>query len=82
LGEDRSLVPWKHLAENLKESNRGQAEHIGSKLRQVHCFIAPRTDWNQPLFHLTPDEVEFLARMEHHRFWSSASPPGRALMAS
>ncbi|MEA2602821.1 MAG: hypothetical protein QOF89_3813 [Acidobacteriota bacterium] len=29
---DRSLVPWKHLAENLKESNRSQAEHIGSKL--------------------------------------------------
>jgi hypothetical protein len=66
--KDRSLVPWKHLAEDLKESNRSQAEHIGSKLRQVHCFIAPRTDWDQPLFQLTPEEVEVMARMEHERF--------------
>jgi TrkA-N domain len=65
---NRSLVPWKHLAENLKESNRSQAEHIGSKLRQVHCFIAPRTDWDQPLFQFTPEEVETMARMEHQRY--------------
>ena len=65
---NRALVPWKHLAEDLKESNRNQAEHIGSKLRQVHCFIAPRTNWDQPLFQFTPDEVESLARMEHQRF--------------
>jgi hypothetical protein len=63
-----SMAPWDQLAEDLRESNRRQAEHIGTKLRQVGCFIAPRTDWDEPLLQLTPEEIEVLARMEHQRF--------------
>ncbi|HEV8582570.1 MAG TPA: NAD-binding protein [Thermoanaerobaculia bacterium] len=63
-----SMAPWERLAEDFKESNRRQAEHIGSKLQQVLCFIAPRTDWDEPLFQFTPDEIETLANIEHQRF--------------
>jgi TrkA-N domain/RyR domain len=63
-----SMAPWDELAEDLKESNRHQAEHIGAKLREVGCFVAPRTDWDEPLFQFTPDEIETLARIEHQRF--------------
>ncbi|HYN19642.1 MAG TPA: NAD-binding protein [Thermoanaerobaculia bacterium] len=63
-----SMAPWDKLGESLKESNRRQAEHIGTKLRQVQASIAPRTDWDEPLFQFTPEEVESLARSEHQRF--------------
>lgn len=63
-----SMAPWDSLADDLKESNRRQAEHIGSKLRQVHCFIAPRTDWDEPLLQFRPGEIEALAMAEHQRF--------------
>jgi len=63
-----SMEPWDKLADDLQESNRRQAEHIGSKLRQVDAFIAPRTDWDEPLFQFTPEEIESLARSEHQRF--------------
>ncbi len=65
---DPSIRRWSHLREDRKESNRRQAEHIGSKLREVDCFIAPRTDWDQPLFRFKPGEVEILARLEHQRY--------------
>ncbi len=65
---DPSIRRWRHLSEDLREANRRQAEHIGSKLREVHCFIAPRTDWDQPLFQFEPEEVEILARLEHQRY--------------
>jgi hypothetical protein len=63
-----SIVAWDRLTEDLRESNRRQAENIGSKLRQAQCFIAPRTDWDEPLFQFTREEVESLARSEHQRF--------------
>lgn len=71
-----SMVPWDDLAEDLKESNRRQAEHIGSKLRQVGCFIAPRADWDEPLLQLTPEEVETLAESEHRRFLAERASQG------
>lgn len=63
-----SMAPWEELAEDLRESNRRQAEHIGSKLHQAGCVITPRLDWDEPLFSFTPEEVEALARSEHRRF--------------
>jgi hypothetical protein len=71
-----SLASWESLAENLRESNRRQAEHIGSKLHQAGCVITPRTDWDEPLFSFTPDEVEALARIEHRRFAEEREQPG------
>jgi voltage-gated potassium channel Kch len=65
-----ALVPWEKLPEELKESNRSQAAHIGMKLQAIGCDIAPLTDWEAALFHFEPEEVEQMARMEHER-WSA-----------
>lgn len=69
------VVPWEELPQDKKESNRSQADHIGEKLRKVKCNLAPRTDWDGPIFgfyeegHDSSDnEVEVLAIMEHERW--------------
>ncbi len=62
------MAAWNLLSEDLRESNRRQAEHIGSKLQRAGCTITPRTDWDEPLFQFTSEEVEALARTEHERF--------------
>ena len=63
-----SMVPWEELPESLKESNRGQAEHIRVKLEAIGCDIAITTDWDTPLFQFSSEEVELLAKMEHERW--------------
>jgi hypothetical protein len=64
------LVPWDELPENLKESNRRQADDIGKKLKAVHCDLEPLTNWDAELFEFAPEEIEILAGMEHQR-WST-----------
>jgi TrkA family protein/RyR domain-containing protein len=71
-----SIAPWGGLAEDLKESYRRQAEHIGSKLRKVRCVIAPRTDWDEVLFRFTEEEVEILAIVEHNRWLAESTAAG------
>lgn len=71
-----SMAAWNLLSEDLRESNRRQAEHIGSKLQRAGCTIAPRTDWDEPLFQFTPEEVEALARSEHERFVAERESQG------
>jgi voltage-gated potassium channel Kch len=63
-----AMLPWDELPENLKESNRWQADHIGVKLRAVGCGLAPLTDWDAESFEFTPEEVEQMARLEHERW--------------
>jgi len=78
-----SMLPWNELPENLKESNRSQAGHIGKKLRAIGCGLAPLVDWDADLFSFTKDEIELMARMEHDRWvderkasgWTYSSGP-------
>ena len=63
-----SMVPWEQLPEGLKESNRDQAAHIGTKLAAIGKAIAPLTDWDAGEVVFAPDEVELMAKMEHERF--------------
>ena len=63
------LVPWDSLPESVKESNRRQVDHIGTKLKAVGYGIAPLTDWDAASFEFTPQEVQLMAQMEHER-WS------------
>ena len=63
-----SLVPWKELPENLRESNRNQAEHIRFKLEAIGCGVAITNDWDAQLEVFSPSEVETMAKMEHIRF--------------
>lgn len=60
-------VPWADLTEELRHTNRAQAEDIGRKLRMVGLALVPRTSAN-PSFGLTDDQVEFLAALEHERW--------------
>ena len=63
-----SIVPWEQLPDSLKESNRRQAAHIGTKLAAIGRGIGPLTDWDADKTTFTPDEVELLAEMEHDRW--------------
>jgi len=78
-----SMVEWNDLPEDLKDSNRHQADHIEAKLKTINCSIQPLTDWEAASFEFSPEEVEFLAEMEHERWceerllkgWSYAPGP-------
>jgi hypothetical protein len=65
---NEAAVPWEELAEHFRESNRAQAAHIGDKLADVGCDLAPLTDWEAELFEFDVDEVEALAQTEHERW--------------
>ena len=62
---DPSLLPWDHLDEDLKDSNRQQADHIAVKLR-AFGFTVVKGSGPAPEF--TAEEVECLAKMEHARW--------------
>jgi hypothetical protein len=66
--DNPALVSWERLPEDIKESNRKQADHIGLKLQSIGCDIAPLTEWNAQSFVFSPEEVEKMARLEHERW--------------
>jgi voltage-gated potassium channel Kch len=63
-----SVVPWDYLSDNLKESNRNQAEHITVKLRQFGYDFVMTSDWDLPPLQFSPGEIEEMAKIEHTRF--------------
>jgi len=63
-----ALAPWDQLSDDLKESNRAQAAHVGIKLAAVGCELSPLTAWDAEHFTFVPSELEKLAQMEHERF--------------
>ena len=71
-----SMVSWDELPEDLKESNRKQADSIIEKLQAIQCDIELLTDWDEELFKFTPEEVEKLAIMEHNRFVTERTDQG------
>jgi hypothetical protein len=66
--QDLPMAEWDELQENLKESNRQQADHIYRKLRQVGCTMHKVTDRTIALMKFTEDEIEAMAEMEHARW--------------
>jgi len=65
---DPSMSDWEGLREDLKESNRQQADHIGQKLRRIGCTVVSVHDKPIELIHFTDEEVETLSEMEHGRW--------------
>lgn len=63
-----ALQPWERLREDLKESNRQQVDQIAAKLKAVGCEMVPATGRGPAKFEFTPEELEFLSRMEHRRW--------------
>jgi hypothetical protein len=64
---DRSVAAWGMLDEDLRESNRQQADHIAIKLRSIGAEMVSKSEPGPP-FEFTPGEIELLARMEHARW--------------
>jgi hypothetical protein len=62
------MQPWEFLAENLKESNRRQADHIAVKLRAIGCEVSRPEPKRSVVTGFKPEEIELLARMEHQRW--------------
>lgn len=71
-----SMLPWETLPEQLKESNRCQADRIGSKLKSIGCRIAPITDWEAASFQFTSEEIEWMAQMEHESWMTQLISEG------
>ena len=64
-----SMVRWESLPASLKESNRDQAAHIGTKLAVIGWGIAPLTDWDaDKTVTFSAPQVEMLSEMEHQRW--------------
>jgi hypothetical protein len=70
------LVPWEELSEDIKESNRRQADDIGKKLKKIHCDAKPLTDWDAEMFEFTSEEIDVLAQMEHERWLNERRQQG------
>ncbi len=81
--DDPGMQPWERLREDLKESNRQQADQIPEKLKVIGCSIRPAGSGETGVREFTPEEVELLAKMEHNRWmankmaagWTYAPPP-------
>lgn len=67
-GSDPALNDWSRLQEDLRESNRQQADHAAIKLRAIGCEILGASDSWEAVRVFTPAEIELLAGMEHARW--------------
>lgn len=63
-----TMQPWATLAPMYKDSNRQQADHIAIKLRMIGCHAASLDRGGEPVDGFTPEEIEYMARMEHARW--------------
>lgn len=68
MGEDnRANVPWENLDDDLKDSNKEQAEDIKAKLEEIDCWFRPKGTKNEQ-FKFSREEILFLAEKEHKRW--------------
>lgn len=74
--DDPAMQPWENLTEDLRESNRQQANQIPEKLRAVGYGIRPAAGGGPAGLELTPAELEMLARMEHDRWMADKKAAG------
>ena len=66
--DDPAMANWDNLQEDLKESNRQQADHIPVKLKAIGCDFIPIVDREPKLIRLKKKEIETMAEIEHDRF--------------
>jgi hypothetical protein len=66
--DNPSMAPWAELSEELKESNRCQADHIVWKLESVGYDLESLVGWDAEPASFDDNEVERLAEMEHERW--------------
>lgn len=72
-----NLVDWDSLDEEMKESNRLEADHVPVKMRAIGCVVEDSTSPNASFdFTKDRDKVETLARMEHSRWFAERKMAG------
>jgi hypothetical protein len=71
-----SRTSWDGLSEELRESNRAQADHMIVKAKAIGCRVDTLRDWGSDLYRLSPYEVHKIARMEHDRWCEEKSRKG------
>lgn len=76
--QNSSVVPWEELSQQMKESNRRQAEHISVKLEAIGCAVTMTSEWHVPPFLFSPEEIELMAKMEHERYVAERLARGRS----
>jgi len=69
--ENPNLVGWDDLSEEIKESNRRQADHIGVKLAALGCGMEPWRIYGKEKFIFKQEEIFKMAKLEHER-WCDA----------
>ncbi|MHC1769483.1 MAG: NAD-binding protein [Verrucomicrobiia bacterium] len=65
---DPALRPWENVREDIRESNRQQADHIAIKLRAVGCVLAEKSAPGDAVTQFSPTEIGLLAQLEHSRW--------------
>jgi hypothetical protein len=69
LAKDPALRDWDSLTEELRESNRQQADHIFIKMRALGLEVVDTGDKRPTaLAEFTREQIEMLAEMEHRRW--------------
>ncbi len=63
-----SLAEWDQLPEELRESNRAEADGIFHHFAALGYTLTPLADWDAAFFRFPQAEVERLAQMEHARW--------------
>lgn len=66
-GNNDADVSWEDLSQELKDSNRKAADHIGVKVRGIGCEIVSVND-PRPAALFSEKETEELSELEHRRW--------------
>jgi voltage-gated potassium channel Kch len=66
--DNPALAPWHRLSEDLRRSNREQADDIRHKLHSIGCQVIANPRMTGATFRFTADETDALAQREHERW--------------
>jgi voltage-gated potassium channel Kch len=70
-----AMVQWEQLVEEYRAANRDQARGVGRRLAAIGCLLSPRRA-DGPQLDLQPEELEYLAELEHDRWNEERSRSG------
>ena len=66
--ENPAMVSWEELTDDLKESNRAQAQHLRAKLRAIGYDLWPSSSWYPQPYKFSQQQLLAMAKLEHERF--------------
>jgi hypothetical protein len=66
--DDPAMAPWDSLREDLKDSNRQQADHIVVLLAEIGCTVVEASDQKARSLELSDARIEEWGEREHERW--------------